>query len=85
MVDRRLFFVGAVVIALVFLSLIGLPPKVLWQKLQEFTHSATGAAVATRKQSNKRGEQHNEMEQVLDGLPNEKKDSWTDRKKRNQP
>jgi hypothetical protein len=85
MVDRRLFFVGAIVVALIFLSLIGLPPKVLWQKLQEFTSNATGAAVATRKQSNKREEHHNEVGQVLDGLPNEKKDSWADPKRRNQP
>ncbi|MBC8139442.1 MAG: hypothetical protein H8F28_26490 [Fibrella sp.] len=85
MIDRRLFVVGAVVLALVVLSLIGLPPKVLWQKIQEFTSGAGGAANATLKQADARGQKIDEAKQILDALPGEKKETWTERKRRNQP
>lgn len=85
MIDRRLFFVGAIVVALIVLSLIGLPPKVLWQKVQEFTSNATGAAVATRKQAEKREQKLDEVNQVLDSLPDAKKDDWAGRRRRNHP
>ncbi|MBC7805307.1 MAG: hypothetical protein H7145_04080 [Akkermansiaceae bacterium] len=84
MIDRRLLFVSAIVFALLVLSLIGLPPKVLWQKVQEFTSGAGGAANATLRQAETRGKQYDEAGQILDALPSEKKDSWTERKKRNQ-
>lgn len=83
MVDRRVVFVGAVVLALVVLSIFGVPPRVLWQKVQEFTSGAGGAASATLKQTETRGERQGEASAVLDGLPGEKKDDWTDPKRRN--
>lgn len=85
MIDRRFFVVGAIVLALIVLSLVGLTPSVLWQKVLEFTGGAKGAATATLKQSEKRGKQYDEAGKILDSLPGEKEESWTHRKKRNQP
>ncbi len=83
MIDRRLFFVGAVVVALIFLSLIGMTPQVLWQKVQEFASGAGGAANATLEQTERRGKQYDEAGQILDSLPGEKQETWTSRKSRN--
>jgi len=84
LIDRRLLFVGSVVLALVVLSLVGLPPLVLWQKVQEFVGGANGAAHATLKQSDTRAKQYDEAREILDSLPGEKKEEWAERRKRNQ-
>ena len=83
MIDRRLFFIGAIGLALIVLSLFGLPPKVLWQKVQDFASGANSAASATLKQSQQREKRFDEAGKVLDGLPGENKNKWAEPRPRN--
>ncbi len=83
--DRRVYFVGAVVIALAILSLFGLPPPVLWEKVKEFAGSATGAASATAAQTRQREKHANDATQVIDDMSGPKKDPPPLHRTRNQP
>ena len=83
--DRRVYFVVAVVVALAILSLFGLPPPVLWEKVKEFAASATGAAAATAEQSRQREKHATDATQVMNDMSSTKKDPPPLHRTRNQP
>ena len=67
--DRRLIYLGVIVVAMIVLSFFGLTPQVLLAKVQELGVNAKSAAQKTRHLSDKRERRVNEATDVLDGLP----------------
>ena len=68
MIDRRLLFWGAVLLAFGVLALMGWTPPVLWARAQAFVANATGAASATRAQSERREKRQKEVGTLLDSI-----------------
>ncbi len=73
MIDRRLFVWGAVLLALGVLALMGWTPPVLWARAREFVSNATGAATATREQSDRREKRVEEVGSVIDSMDGKEK------------
>lgn len=68
MIDRRLLIFGAALLALGVLALMGWTPPVLWARARDFVSNATGAATATRKQSDRREKRTEEVGTVIDSI-----------------
>lgn len=68
--DRRLLFGLAVLVALAVLALMGLTPPVLWARAQDFVANMSGAATATRTQSDRREMRDKEVGAVIDSMNN---------------
>ncbi|MBC8142802.1 MAG: hypothetical protein H7Y38_15365 [Armatimonadetes bacterium] len=68
MIDRRLLIFAAALLALGILALMGWTPPVLWARAQEFVNNATGAASATRNQSEKREKRDQEIGAMIDSV-----------------